>query len=121
MTETKWAGVVFTAFITFAPCAVLAQDCSGFAGNFRGAEGAVFGIVVAEDGSIAITHADGATATADCLPPLVNEGTEYPQAQATGLNTMPDVAFGDPACCVMTLNGNQISFSTTGRYWQRTQ
>jgi hypothetical protein len=119
MTKITWAGTVVAAVIVMGPGAVLAQDCSGFLGNFRGADNVVFAITDAGDGSLIITHPDGATATAACLPPLVTDSGEYPQAQATGMGSLGDVAFEDPACCVMTSNGNQINFSTTGRYWQR--
>ncbi len=88
-------------------------------GNFRGADNVIFAITDAGDGTLTIAAPDGATATAACLPPLESGGNTYPQAQATGLVNMPDTAFEAPDCCVMTLNGNQISFSTTGRYWQR--
>jgi len=119
MTGITPAKVIGAAMFLGLPCAGWAQDCSGFIGNFRGADAVIFAITDAGDGNLTITAPDGATATAACLPPLVRGENEYPQAQATGLVNMPDVAFGEPDCCVMTLNGNQITFSPGGRFWQR--
>lgn len=121
MKPTFCLSTALGAFVLLSAAQASAQDCTGFIGKFRGAEGVINEITDAGDGTLSIKLGETGTATATCLAPLVNGDKSYPQAQATGMDASEDVAFDDPACCVMTLNGNQISFSTTGRYWQRTK
>jgi len=101
-----------------APAA--AQDCAPYAGKFRGNEGVVTEITLNTDGSLSVKTGDTAPITATCLPPLVSDGKEYPQAKGP-FDISMGAQYGEPDCCTMTLNGNQIYFDKTSFYLQRFQ
>lgn len=103
------------------PTLASANDCSGFLGKFRGAGGVIAEITEGADGALSIKIGETGAATATCIAPLEKDGKSYPQATATGLTADIDEAFADPACCTMLLNGNQMYFQPSGRFWQRTK
>jgi len=106
--------------LTLTAGAAAAQDCANFAGKFRGLGGVVTEISLNADGSLSIKTGETAPITAQCLPPLVSEGKSYPQAKGAFTLEMGE-QYGEPDCCILTNNGNQIYFDKTSLYLQRFQ